>query len=199
MSPRHQCPDCELWFPDTLSETHVCEKTSNEYAICSARELCKMNVQNVCGPTMAQVGIHSCAICEKTCHAICGEGIGEERFGGRVNCLSCTSGSSTSVSFSGSRSIGSNANVSNISNIAHQSDLDIQIQRSIHATNERAKQSRPKNTKIQYEPKKKEFIAWTQQKGFQDLATVTGGKLVLFLNEQVVGRKVKSGKNKGEL
>jgi hypothetical protein len=50
----------------------------------------------------------------------------------------------------------------------------------------------PKNTKLQYGRKMQEFIQWCREAG--DEPTVYESKLAAFLQQKVVGRKVKKGK-----
>ncbi|EGZ10648.1 hypothetical protein PHYSODRAFT_337428 [Phytophthora sojae] len=64
------------------------------------------------------------------------------------------------------------------------------------ATLQKAIDSRPINTKRKYEGYQKEFAEWSQSMGFSDGVTVTGNKLHLFLDTQVVGRESKKKKGK---
>jgi hypothetical protein len=56
--------------------------------------------------------------------------------------------------------------------------------------------NQPKNTKKNWDGKKKEFQKWCLDKGYPDGETVTGSKLNLFLSSEVIGRKVRKGKDK---
>ncbi|GAA5971970.1 hypothetical protein JCM11641_001591 [Rhodosporidiobolus odoratus] len=50
--------------------------------------------------------------------------------------------------------------------------------------------TRPRTTRLQYDPKQAEFKVWCDQQGFAGLSAqaVTGEKLALFLMEEVVDR-----------
>jgi hypothetical protein len=66
----------------------------------------------------------------------------------------------------------------------------------LHATtlkyNTMKKDSRPPNTRDAYEPRQREWRQWCGRKRFADGELVTEGKMVAFLDQEVVGRRVRT-------
>lgn len=77
----------------------------------------------------------------------------------------------------------------------HAARLQVDIERSVLNTVRTTTDKRPNNTKRKYDVYQAEFTRWCTEKQFPDHATVTGGKLHLFLSEQVVGRVSKKKKS----
>ena len=76
--------------------------------------------------------------------------------------------------------------------------LHVDMEQSVNRTYVRAAQIRAKNTTKSYEAKQEEFKKWCLRKGFplDTRFTVSGPKLHLFLEEEVIGRRSrKKGRN----
>jgi hypothetical protein len=72
----------------------------------------------------------------------------------------------------------------------------IEIDESVNTTVQETLSIRPAATTRKYQTYQKEFIEWCHTKGYRDGETVTGGKLHLFLKNEVVGRLSKKNKTK---
>ncbi|KAJ8535059.1 hypothetical protein ON010_g13677 [Phytophthora cinnamomi] len=72
--------------------------------------------------------------------------------------------------------------------------LQVELEESAHATLDRCRDARPANTTRAYAPKQKEFKVWCDRKGFHGttLYQVIAAKMHLFLQEEVVDRKVRT-------
>jgi hypothetical protein len=72
--------------------------------------------------------------------------------------------------------------------------LHVELKESANATLDRCREARPSNTTRAYEPKQREFKAWCDRKGFHETTRcqVTAAKMHLFLQEEVVDRKVRA-------
>ena len=69
-----------------------------------------------------------------------------------------------------------------------QESLNIEKHEAILRTHAKSLEIRPENTTKTYSERYLEFKQWCSVKGFVDGCSVTGDKLHLFLEEQVIGR-----------
>jgi hypothetical protein len=65
----------------------------------------------------------------------------------------------------------------------------------VHRNYEETINNHPKNTNIAYQAKQAEFTAWCLNEQFEDGDNVSAAKLLLFLEENVKGRKSKKNSN----
>lgn len=75
--------------------------------------------------------------------------------------------------------------------VEHEAELEVCLEQTLNTVRRRTKANRPNGTKLQYAPKAEEYINWCRRKSFplSSFSTVTNKKLLLFLMEEVVGRK----------
>jgi hypothetical protein len=57
-----------------------------------------------------------------------------------------------------------------------------------------ARETRPKNTNLSYDPKQKEWRDFCAEKGFEDGELVYENKVIWFLNELLLGREIRSSR-----
>ncbi|KAG2784139.1 hypothetical protein PC129_g21766 [Phytophthora cactorum] len=71
--------------------------------------------------------------------------------------------------------------------------LQVALEESANATLDRCREACSANTIRAYAPKQREFKAWCDKKGFHETTRyqVTASKMHLFLQEEVVNRKVR--------
>ncbi|POM69648.1 Hypothetical protein PHPALM_14047 [Phytophthora palmivora] len=74
-----------------------------------------------------------------------------------------------------------------------QPALQVLLEESANATLDRCRGARPVTTTRAYAPKQREFKAWCDRKGFHEITRyqVTTSQMHLFLQEEVVDRKVR--------
>ena len=68
---------------------------------------------------------------------------------------------------------------------------DVALEEGVAWAADQRRDARPSGTKKVYLPRQAEFKEWARRKGFRDGARVTGPKLCLFLQEEVVNRRPK--------
>ena len=77
-----------------------------------------------------------------------------------------------------------------------QTEINARNQVELHATTLKylalRRDSRPASTQDAYGPRQKEWREWCLRKRFADGELVTEGKMVAFLDQEVVGRQVRS-------
>ena len=82
-----------------------------------------------------------------------------------------------------------------------QTEINARNQVELHATTLKylamKRDSRPPNTQDAYGPRQKEWREWCSRKRFADGELVTEGKMIAFLDQQVVGRQVRSRPPRG--
>ncbi|POM71737.1 Hypothetical protein PHPALM_11653 [Phytophthora palmivora] len=74
-----------------------------------------------------------------------------------------------------------------------QPALQVELEESANATLDRCRGAHPVNTTRAYAPKQREFKAWCDRKGLHEITRyqVTATKMHLFLQEEVVDRKIR--------
>jgi hypothetical protein len=89
----------------------------------------------------------------------------------------------------------SEASSNNVNSTLINAQFNFRKTQALHRNYEDTINNRPKNTNIAYQAKQAEFTTWCLNEQCQDGDTVSSAKLLLFLEENVKGRKSKKNSN----